>query len=237
MNQVKFIKYLFIFFCLFSLVGCQLFSVASVVKQIEEEQTVLDVSSQYDGLKNNTVGFLLNVDLGIHYEDPLFRTQVSEGIAKRITQVVDGVKVLDPRAIVNWQDRNSQWPLMGMQEIIVQLKSIFGKCNRLVIVDVQEYRLNPRGNRYLWEGICRAFVKVAEEDSDQISSFVEVFEINSKFPETRNVTREEASGNQIRQGLISRFIRDVSWLFYRHAEWKYPERHQDQSPPQILLER
>ena len=224
------------FFFFVILNGCQIFSVASVVRQVEEQETVLDVPAQYDGLKDESVAILLNVDLGIHYEDPLFRTQVSEGISRRIKQVVPSAQVLDPRTIVAWQDQNSQWPLMSINEISEDLSAIFGRCTRLVIVDIQEYRLHPRGNRYLWEGVCRSFVKVAEIESYDFSSYVEVFEVITKFPETANVTREEARPEQVRTGLVTRFIRDISWLFYRHAEWKYPERHKDQSPPQDILE-
>ena len=108
--------------------------------------------------------------------------------------------------------------------------------DRLVHVDVFEYRLNPPGNRYLWEGVCSAYISVAERDGVDPDSFADQFMIESTFPTARAVSRESADAVRIQAGLLKTFVDRTSWLFYLHLEPKWPDKYVGPDPEQVWRE-
>jgi hypothetical protein len=97
--------------------------------------------------------------------------------------------------------------------------------DRVVLIDIYEYRLNPPGNRWQWEGVCGSHVGLIERDAIDPDSFADMFDVVSEFPNATMVTRQEATEEQIALGLMVEYTRQVSWLFYDHLEPKYPDKY------------
>jgi hypothetical protein len=97
--------------------------------------------------------------------------------------------------------------------------------DRIVYVDIVEYRLNPPGNQWLWEGVCAANVGIIERDGFDPDAFAETFEISSRFPEETGVERSSATAGQIELGLLGQFVQRTAWLFHTHIEPKYPDKY------------
>ena len=68
-------------------------------------------------------------------------------VGNALQQNVEGVSVLSPEHSLAWQYRTSNWSLLPYGDIAKSLG-----VTRLIIIDIYEYRLNPPGNRYEWEG-------------------------------------------------------------------------------------
>jgi hypothetical protein len=96
----------------------------------------------------------------------------------------------------------------------------------VILIDIYEYRLNPPGNSWEWEGVAVASVGIIEADSLVPDMFVDEFEVYAAFPQFERLTRSEASANVIEYGLQAEFIKRISWLFYTHLEPKYPDKYQ-----------
>jgi hypothetical protein len=94
-----------------------------------------------------------------------------------------------------------------------------------VYVDITEYRLNPPGNRYEWEGVCAANVYAIETDAIDPDTPVDEWTIVGRFPEMQGVGWESAPRDRIEAGLLLTFIRNTAWLFYTHLEPKYPDKY------------
>jgi hypothetical protein len=102
---------------------------------------------------------------------------------------------------------------------------------RLVYVEIVEYRLNPPGNAWMWQGEALAEVGVIETDGFDPDTFVETFHVQSRYPlEDLGITRESATRGQIETGLLGSFIRDTAWLFHLHTKPKYPKYYDGPSP-------
>ena len=64
---------------------------------------------------------------------------------------------------------------------------------------------------------------IIERDGFDLDSFSRTWEILAKFPDIQGVGRESATGASIQMGVLAKFVDEVSWLFYRHIEDKYPD--------------
>ena len=198
--------------------GCIAGAVGALGQQIERGKK-LDVPAEYDGLDGKTVAVIVQADYATLVEHPLVVDAVTKNVAARIARNVPGVSVLAPVQVLEWQYRTPQWRALPYGEVARELG-----VERLVWIDLYEYRLNPVGNSYLWDGAAGANLGVIETDGLAPDEFVYQKNVLARFPIKEGVGRESARRDQIEQGLLTLFIQRASWLFYRHIEDKYPDQ-------------
>jgi len=209
-----------------SLGGCAIAAgVGGMAQNIEYQKKIL-VPPEYDGLAGKTTAVLVDMNMGMLYEHPLLQSEIALGIATALqnqsASKLPGIKVISPEQTLSWQSRNPAWNLMRYGDIAKTLK-----VERVVIVDVSEYRLTPPGNRYQWAGTLSANVRVVENDETTYDPDVpQEFRVVALFPEFEVVPWESSNGSMIHQGLLLRFFQKTAWLFYEHEEPKYPDKYQ-----------
>jgi len=201
----------------FSSPGCIAGAIGAIGQQIERGKK-LDVPAAYDWLENNTVAVVVNADYATLVEHPGVVGNITANVSARIYQFVKDATVLPTATVLNWQYRTPQWRALPYGEIAKELG-----VKRLVYIDLYEYRLNPTGNSYLWDGVAGAHVGVIEADGLAPDEFVYTTNIVEKFPDKEGVGRESARAEDIERGLLTKFVQRTSWLFYRHIEDKYPQ--------------
>ena len=200
--------------------GCSVFAFGGSMAQAHEDQKMIEKYAEYD-LKGKTIAIVIDTDLSVHYEHPGISNLIAEAIAVRIAKFGEGVKVVHPGAVAQWQFETPQWSAMPTTEIT---KSLNVDC--VIYIDLQEYRLTPPGNQWLWEGECSATIGIIEANSYEQDGYEETFTVTVNFPSRPSVlSHEEASESDIERGLLSEFIKQTSWLFYRHVEPKHPDRY------------
>jgi hypothetical protein len=96
--------------------------------------------------------------------------------------------------------------------------------DRVIFVDIIEFRLNPPGNRWIWDGMASANIGIIERDSLDPDAFAEEYSVSVKFPDVKDLSRESAAEEQVQLGLIAKFTQTVNKLFYDHIEDKYPNK-------------
>lgn len=197
--------------------GCIAGAVGAIGQQIERGKK-LDVPAAYDGLEGRTCAVIVNADYATLHEHPGVVGNVTANVAVRIRQHVKDCSVLPPGQVLEWQYRTPQWRALPYGEIARELG-----VERLVYVDLYEYRLNPVGNSYVWDGVAGANVGVIEADGLAPDEFVFTTNVVVRFPDKEGIGRESATAAQIERGVLTLFIQRCSWLFYRHIEDKYPE--------------
>jgi hypothetical protein len=200
--------------------GCQVGQLVGGMAQTNEYQKLVDMPPRYNGLENKTVAVLVQADMATLYEFPDVAANIAGGVSARIGRDVPGAKVLHPSYVINWQYRTPQWNVLPYGEMCAQLN-----VDRIVFIDILEFRLNPPGNRYLWEGACVGRIGLAERESIDPDSFVETIDLAARFPTIEGVGRETARQEAIQTGLLAEFIKKTSWLFHQHLEPKYPDKY------------
>lgn len=200
--------------------GCAAGKLLGGALQNEEYQKLIDTPPKYTGLQDKTVAVLVNADMSTLYEHPALTPAVASGVGGRIQRDVPGAKVLNPRHVVAWQSHTPQWSALPYGEVAEQLN-----VDRIVYIDILEYRLNPPGNRYLWDGMALARVGIIERGGLDPDSYVETFDVTAKFPNKEGVSLDDANPRQIETGLLAEFIKHNAWLFHQHLEPKYPDKY------------
>ena len=200
--------------------GCAVGALVGGMAQNWEYQKLVEVHAAYDGLQNKTVAVLVDADLAILYEHPSVAVNVAVNVSSEIARNVEGATVLPSGVIAQWQFRTPQWNAMPYGEIAEALD-----VDRVVHIDIYEYRLHPRGNRWLWEGVCSAHVGVIEREGIDPDSYVEVFDVEAAFPDIKGVGRDSTNSALVQTGLLVLFVKRTAKLFYRHLDPKYPDKY------------
>ena len=202
-----------------SLSGCNIFSAAGVMAHNLEREKKIEVLAEYDGLRDETVAVVVQADHLTLYEHPQVVANICVKVSRRLQQNVEGIKMLDPRIVLDWTYHTPSWSAMPYGKVAKELG-----VDRVVWIDLYEFRLHPPGNRWIWEGVATAAVGVIERDGFDADSFAEHWDISGEFPKVRELGRESASQNQVETGLLAVFVQQASWLFYDHIEDKYPDK-------------
>ena len=200
--------------------GCSVFGLMGAMGQAHEDQKLIEVDAKYKGLEDQIVAVIVNADLGVRYQYPDVSTTILTAVSARLRRSHQKTVVIDPRFVLQWQHQTPNWESLSYGEMAEGLGA-----KRLIYIDIYEYRLNPPGNRYLWDGMCAATVGIVEDDGLDVDYFYETFDVQTKFPDQEGVDRSQASAQQIQTGLYADFIKRVHWLFVKHEEPKYPNRY------------
>ena len=214
-----------------SLSGCAIGGAVGAMAQEYEYQKRIEVPAQYADLQNKSAAVVVHADLATLYEYPDLTARVSGIVASLLQQHVPGVRMLNPQFVTVWQQRTPNSQAMPYGEIAAQLG-----VDRVVLIDIYEFRLNPPGNRWQWEGVCGSHVGIIERDGLDPDSFVDTFNVVAEFPNVPMVTRQEATAEQISLGLMVQYTRQVSWLFFDHLEPKYPDKYRPDGTTQSEVE-
>lgn len=204
--------------------GCAVLYAASGMGQNFEYQKEIEVLPQYEGLEHHTVAVLVDSDLALRYERPRLIPEIAVNISRALAKHVEGIRVLAPQVVIQWQYNTPEWNLMPRGEVCAQLG-----VERVLWVDLQTFRLHPLGNTWIWEGVVEAEVGVVEEGGLDPDGFADAWRISAVFPDVNSLDRDSASEESIRLGLEANFIKRTAWLFYPHLEPKYPDKFRPQS--------
>ncbi len=199
--------------------GCIAAGIASAVGANIEKNKEIEVLAKYRGLENKSVAVLAHTDQRTAYEFPTAIPNVVGNVASELTQNVAGVRVMDPRYSITWMHQTPGWPTAPLADLANELD-----VDRVVVIDIYEYRLNPLGNSFLWDGVAGANIGIVERDGIDPDSYAEEFQVIAKFPDMEGIGKAQAGAREIEIGLQKTFVDMVSYLFYDHIEAKYPDR-------------
>lgn len=205
--------------------GCAVAKLIGVIAQNAEYQKQIEVYASYPGLENRKVAVVVDVDQATRYEHAGVDLKIATYVTREIQRNVPGVTIVSPLLVQDWQFRTPQWRALPYGELAGQLDA-----DRVVHIDLREYRLHPYGNQWIWEGVCAANVGIIEREAIDPDNFVESFQIQSTFPREMGVDRSSASETAVELGLLKLFVQQTGWLFYKHLEPKYPDKFQPPPP-------
>lgn len=202
--------------------GCQAANLVGGVMQNYEYSKEIEVLAEYDGLEGKRTAVVVQADMGTLYDHPAVASTIARDVAGRLARDVPDIEVLHPSVVQRWQYETPHWDALAYGEIAEELN-----VERVVYIELYEYRLHPPGNRWEWDGACSATVGVIEREEDGYGSdeFAVSYEVSRRFPDERGIDRESATQQQIERGLLSDFIKHTAWLFHDHIEPKYPDKY------------
>ncbi|MEM9021794.1 MAG: hypothetical protein AAGC44_14640 [Planctomycetota bacterium] len=174
-----------------------------------------NVKQQYAGLDNRSVAVLVATGDYIDSNYPEVREQLTREVTQRIATSVPGVQVTNPEQVLRFQQDNPFWTARAPSELIRALN-----VQRLVIVELGEYRTHEPGDQHILRGVVTGNVNVLEAEAPDPNNFAFNQSIRSAFPEesrskigySRVTLNEDIVETEARR----RFAVDAAGIFYDH---------------------
>jgi hypothetical protein len=199
--------------------GCAAALLVGAMAQSAEYEKRIEVLAQYSDLHDKTVAILVDVDSMTLYEHPNVAYTIAMGVWAGLRQNVPQARLVPQQYVVEWQYRTPMWQAMPYSEVCEELN-----VDRLIVIQVYEYRLNPPGNSYEWEGVCAASVGVVERDGIDPDAFAIQLDAGEHYPRDKGYTKDMLTRQVVETALLNLFIRETAWLFFDHIEDKYPDK-------------
>ncbi len=180
-----------------------------------DPHAVVDVEAEYFGLENQSVAVLVDADLATLYRFPTAQLETCAAITQQIAAHVPGVSTVDPRQVVDFQQRNIYWNTATYSNLARRLG-----VKRLVLIELTEYRLHEPGNVNLFRGVIEANVSVAETDGPHPDDLAYSTHVIAAYPPGRPEGVPDADPVTIRKGALDLFALYAAGKFFEHKEPK-----------------
>lgn len=173
------------------------------------------VPPKYTGLAGKTFAVVVAADRTIQATYPMLVGQVTNTVSERLKDNVGASGWVPPGDVLGFQYQHPEWSTWTLHKLCEELG-----VERLVFIDIQEFRLNEPGNQYLWKGAASAIVGVVEADAaDASESFAFTDTIGVTFPTKETaLSPAQASWDQVQIALAKRLVDRAAWIFYEHEE-------------------
>lgn len=196
--------------------GCQIIGVAAENYKRTSTRTV---EPEYEGLVGKSFAVVVTSDRGIESMNPGVVDTLIDRITARIRDESGASGFVPAVQVLKYTYDNPAWISRPLSELAKSL----GGVDRLVFVDLYEFRLHDPGNAYEWGGVAAGTVAVLEMDSPLPDSHAFERKIQVKFPDKPGMGPAEFNANVISSTLVKRFVDRSTWLFYKHEEPYYPD--------------
>ncbi len=184
----------------------------------EELKGSHSVAAKYTGLEGKSFAVVVAADRVVQADFPQLLGQLTVTIAERLKQNCGATGYVPGDRVLQFQYQNPRWSAMTLEELSKELG-----VDRLVFVDVQEFRLTDPGNQYLWAGVASGNVGVVEADGMIKDNFGFQQRVSVAYPDKTGFGPEQLSGADVELVLAKRLVDRTSWLFYTHDEKKTPD--------------
>lgn len=201
-----------------ALASCNPFTPIAAMAESYKRNSTHTVPREYTGLDGKSFAVLVAADRFIESEHPGLVARLVSEITARLEQNVNASGRVTADQVLQYMYGNPGWQTKSMSTLAAEL----GGVERIVFVDLREYRLNDPGNQFLWEGVAQGEVSVAEADTSVPDLFAFTKPINVTFPDKKGVSAQQLDRSVVTSELSRRFIDRASWPFYDHEEPYYP---------------
>ena len=173
----------------------------------------IDVEAQYVDLANRSVAIVVSMSDYTEFKHPDAKRMITEEMTRRIQANVPGVTLTRPKDIIAWQKENAYWATRPPSMLIDQLK-----VERLVLVEIGEYRTHEPGDKHVLRGVVSASINIVEAESADPDNFGASFTKNVMYPEPgkSKVGRVGEDEQLIEVRTQIRFCESAAGLFYDH---------------------
>ncbi|MDX2115772.1 MAG: hypothetical protein SFZ24_09190 [Planctomycetota bacterium] len=204
-----------------ALVACNIAAgVGYMIESYKRDSTHV-VPPEYTGLAGKSFALIVTGDRVLQGSWPTLFPRLTARMTDRLVEnqaLTQVTGVVPAVSVVQFQLENPNWVAWPFDKVAEELG-----VERLIVVEMYDYRLNEPGNAYLWDAVAAARVGVIEVESPTPSEFVFQKELQVKFPDERGQTPEQITQQQVQANIDKRITDRVTWLFYEHDEPYYPE--------------
>lgn len=193
--------------------GCQIFGFIAAGTSEYQKSRPRDVPGKYGGLAGKSFAVVIAADRVVQSSYPGVIEEVTARVSERLAQNTDAAGWVPPERLLAYLYANPRWVAIPRGELARELE-----VDRLILIDLTEFRLNEPGNQYVWDGMAAGTVSVIEADAPfpDEPAFQEAVRVS--YPDKGGMTPADLPGQSVASVLVKRFVDRASWLFYTHKE-------------------
>lgn len=193
--------------------GCFIAPLAGGMAQAYQENSTRTVQPEYTGLAGKSYAVVVVADRSIEATYPGVVATLTGRINERLHDHSGATGWIDSADLLSYLYNNPRWVARPRSELAADLG-----VDRLVVLDLQEFRLHDPGNQYLWDGVAQGRVAVVESDSPVPDSYAFDAGVTVRFPDKSGSGPLEHPQAVVSGALIKRLVDRAAWLFYKHEE-------------------
>ena len=201
--------------------GCSVLGFGGAMIESYRRSSTRTVAPEYEGLKGKNWAVVVIADRSVQAEFgdlvPWLTGHICDRLVAEQPKIVAAGMVPAERVLRYMYDHPS-WTSMPYSELAKELQ-----VNRLIVVELIEYRLNNPGNRYLWDGVAAGTVGIVEADASVQDEFGFQKSVRVRFPDGDTYGPGDFDRATVATALGQRFLDRTTWLFYSHEEPYYPK--------------
>lgn len=193
--------------------ACELLGVLGTAYEENADRTV---KAQYEGLAGKTYAVVVVSDRGIEADFPGVTAELTSRINDRLADPankVGAVGHIDSGALLKYLYNHPEASTKPGGKLAEELG-----VDRVIRVELYEFRINDPGNQYVWDGAAAATVGVIERDSLTPDEYAFRSPQRVPFPDKSGTTKADVSGQVVMSALVKRISDRITWLFYDHQE-------------------
>ncbi|MBO6739311.1 MAG: hypothetical protein JJ916_05585 [Phycisphaerales bacterium] len=172
-----------------------------------------EIEAEYEGIAGHSFTVVVSADRLIEGNNPGIAARITQRVNDRLIQNAMPSFAIPSADLLTVLYNTPQWPAMPRGEVADMLG-----VERLVVVELVEYRLHEPGNKYIWDGSASCVVSVFESDSPFPDDPVFEKAIRVSFPDISGLMRTEIPEAAVNTELANRLTNRIAWLFYTHEE-------------------
>ena len=169
--------------------------------------------AEYDRVAGKSFAVVCSASRVIEAEHPGITARITQRVNDRLIQNANPAYAIPSNDLLTVLYNTPQWPAMTRED----LAGLLG-VERLIVIELIDYRLHEPGNQYLWDGAAAGVVSVFESDSGLPNDPIFEKSISIRFPDSSGFTRNDIPEAAVTAELSNRFVNRAAWLFYEHEE-------------------
>jgi len=198
--------------------GCAVGQLIGAMEESRRRNSKKPVEAEYKGIEGKSFAVLVAAPPVLQAEYPALVSRLTFEVTLRLAREAGASGVVPAERVIDWTYNRPNWVAKPLGEVAKEMG-----VQRIVYIDVTEYRLNDKGNSYLWDGVAGATVSVVEADGVLADDFAFTKALSVKFPDQGGFTQADISGPAVNSVLTSRLSDRIAWLFFLHEEDYYPK--------------
>lgn len=197
--------------------GCNILGFAAALEEQRRRTGTVWVEAEYTGLEGESVAVVVDASRDIYMTNPRVVNAILVEVVARLQENGNVKHIVPPAEVLS-----VLYDQPGLlDKTYDDVAAEFG-VTRLVVIQLDEFRLTEPGNQYVWDGRAMGNVLVVEADSYVEDDVRMEHYVDVKYPFQPNTTIDDLSADAVALELLRRFSNRVSWYFYRHQE-RYKE--------------
>ncbi|MEM1109478.1 MAG: hypothetical protein AAGH99_12400 [Planctomycetota bacterium] len=192
--------------------GCNVIAWAAAASRKDKP---VDIPAEYLDMVDKRIAVMVAADEYTMFRFPRATDRVGLSVSNAIHGNVDEAVVSIPAEIARYQRKNPYWITARPSRLIDELG-----VDRLVIIDLNEYRTHEGRNTGVWQGVIDGTVTVHEADGEDPDNAAFQKQVRAEFPEDSNfgMISADTEAESIEAATLRVFARRAGGLFFDYQE-------------------